>query len=989
MTKRRLAVAIGLAVLVTAFVLWRGRDPGSSSETGPQVAAKVATGSTTSSVAKRADPRTQPRGSIAGVVRTEDKAPIGGAIVCADISAYDLPGELTRDPVCATTDATGAYLLRNLLAAAYSVDAGAKTFRPETFHPGGDRRKTRFDLAAGEARTDVDFALRRGAVEVTGTVSDISGGPVAHAHVRASGGFWGEGATSPVVESDERGAFSIWMPPGNVQLAATADGYAPATGAGRAPGAITLLMTPESSLSGTVVDARSGKPIEGARVTVESATWDWNSTQGERTDAQGTFRVQRLTPGRFIAIAQTATSYGRTEGSTLVGLGQHVDGVIVKVFPASRIVGKVMIPGDKVTVCTEAKVSFRDEEKDRGASARTEPDGTIVAEGVLPGTYKPEVRCEGYQAKDSYPPIVIADKDATDQTWEVEPGATIRGRVLTRSGTPIEDAFISAGTTGGDARAKDDFSGDRSQRDGGYELRGLRVATYRLSVMTDQGVAPEDEYKVELAAGATVERDLILEDGGTIKGTVVDAEGKPVADVSIDASPYANHSRMWFGVDNKSDRTGSFTIDGLRPGDYQVTAEQGFGDRLKKPGTTDDAKQGEKTTVRAGQTATVKLVVEAQNGTIKGIVVDPDGKPVSDAFISSARESDAAGALSTSAQQTRWGWGDSDKPVLTGTDGAFTVTSLAPGTYTLRAYRKGGGEAIAEHVATGAAARLEIKHTGSIGGVTTREGGVPVEITVDLQDLKTGLLRSETFYRTEGRFAIHDLPAGHFHLTVTAEGGHKKLELDLADSEARTGVTVVLESLLTLTGRVVDLATKQPVAGMRMSAQLAQGGSFDENNEGRENISDTTGRFTIKRAPRGQLAIMGIHRDVPDSEYAWIRVLRTVTGSSTVDLGDLTVLKKRLKKGEVAGGLGVHFVELPNDTPPDKYRLEVSFIEPGGAAAKTEIKVGDVITSIDGVDVTGGSSMHAWPLLRAPVGTRLTLGLARGASIVLVLSAPS
>jgi protocatechuate 3,4-dioxygenase beta subunit len=996
MMKRRLGVVVGLAILVIAFLLWRGRDPGSSSTTAPrQVAAKVTTASTPSSIAKRTDPRTQARGSIAGVVRGEEtKAPIAGAIVCADIFAYDLPAELTRDPLCTTTDAAGAYLLRNLLAAKYSLDAGAKTFRPATFRPGGDRRKSQLELAAGEAKTGIDFALRGGAVEVTGTVSDISGGPVAHAQVRASGGFWGDGVSSPVGESDERGAFSIWMPPGQVQIAASADGYAPSTESGRAPGTIELLLTPESSLSGTVVDARTGKPIEAARVTVESSQWSWNSTQGERTDAQGTFRVQRLTPGRFIATAVTDTGYGRTEGSTLVGLGQHVDGVIVKVFPASRIVGKVMIAGDKPAVCVEANVSFRDEAKDRSATARSEPDGTLIAEGVLPGTYKPQVWCDGYQPKDTYPPIVVTDKDVTDLTWEVEGGATVRGKVLTRSGTPVEDANISARTTGGDARAKGDWSGDRSQRDGSYELRALRTATYRLSVDTDQGVAPQDGYKVDAAASKIVEKDLILDEGGTIKGTVVDADGKPVPDVSISASAYANNRSGWFGMgDNKSDSTGSFTIDALRPGDYRVTARRSWGDMLKKPGTTHDARQGERTTVRVGQTSTVKLVVESQNGTIKGVVVDPDGKPVADAFISSARESDAAGAQATSMQQTRgWGWGDSDKPVLTATDGSFTVTRLAPGTYTLRAYRKGGGEAIAEHVAIGATARLEIKHTGSIDGVATRDGGVPEEITVNLEDLKTGFDRSETFYQTAGHFVIHDLPAGHFHLTVSAEGGRKKVELDLADAEARTGVTVALEPLLTLTGRVVDLATKKPVAGMRMSAALAQGGggsSFGWSDDERDNISDDAGRFTIKRAPRGQLAITGFNRDFQDAEYEWIRVLRNVDGTGTVDLGDITVIKKRLKKGEVAGDLGLHFVDLPNDTPPDKYRLEVSFILPGGAAAKTEIKVGDVITAIDGVDVTGGGSMNAWPLLRAPVGTKLTLGLARGATIVLVLSTPS
>jgi hypothetical protein len=91
-------------------------------------------------------------------------------------------------------------------------------------------------------------------------------------------------------------------------------------------------------------------------------------------------------------------------------------------------------------------------------------------------------------------------------------------------------------------------------------------------------------------------------------------------------------------------------------------------------------------------------------------VVDAAGKPVNDAFISAARESDAAGSTHSSVEATRWGDWDSDSvPVLTSTDGTFAVTKLAPGSYSLRAYRKGGGEAVAEHVAVGTTTRLQIK----------------------------------------------------------------------------------------------------------------------------------------------------------------------------------------------------------------------------------------------------------------------------------------
>ena len=994
MMKRRWGVTVGLAILALVVWRWRACSSDAGPEDRPSVGAEVTTATASAASTKRPDPRTLKRGSIAGTVRDETTKPIAAATVCADISADMLPTELTRDAICVTTDAAGAFLIPNLFAAKYSVDAGARTYWPSTFHPDGNKKKDFFPLAAGEAKTGVDFVLRSGGVEITGTVNDISGGPIAHAKVRALGGRWGQGASTPVTETDDKGAFSLWMAPGQAQVTATADGYASAQESGRAPGVFELLLTPESSLSGIVVDARTGTPVEGAKVNVSPAEWRFGEGGGtERTDAHGKFRVERLTPGRYTATARTEHGYGTTEGSTLVGLGQQVEGVVVKLFPAAKIAGKVMIAGDKPTVCIEGGALFRDDARDRQVWARADPDGTLTAEGVLPGTYKPEPWCDGYQTHDTYDPIIVTDKDVTGLEWIVEPGATIKGKVLTKRGEPIEDAFVNGRTVGGAARAKSDWSGGKSERDGSYEMKGLRSASYKLEVSSDKGVPPREGYAVEVTGSKTVEKDLILDDGGTLEGLVVDAKGTPVEGVTIDAMPFADSMMRSFGMDEiKSDAKGTFTIDSLRPGDYRVTARRGWSDRLKKPGTTDDAKQGEKTTIVAAQIATVRLVVEGQTGIIRGTVVAPDGTPVSDAFISTARESDAAGAQDSSMGATRgWGWGDSSKPVLTGVDGTFTITKLTPGKYTLRAYRKGGGEAIAEHVAVGTTAKLEIKDTGSIAGVVTRDGAPLDEITVAVEDLKTGFERSETYFRTDGRFTLKDLPAGHFHVTASAEGGTKKIELDLAHTEAKTGVTLKLEELVTLTGRIIEHGTKKPVAGMRMQAAIAQGGSvsFGWGDDDRDNISDDTGRFTIKRAPRGQLQITGMHKDFQDSDYTFVRTLRTVEGSGTIDIGDITVLKNRIKDGEPAGELGINFVQLPNDTPPDKTRLEISFIEPGGPAIKTNLKVGDVITSVDGIGVTGGDSIHAWTLLRAPPGTKIVLGLARGASVTVVLAAPS
>jgi hypothetical protein len=69
-------------------------------------------------------------------------------------------------------------------------------------------------------------------------------------------------------------------------------------------------------------------------VLVGTSEWGWDDGETVFSDAQGKFRASRLTPGRYVAVAKTERGYGRTAGSTLVGLGQHVDKVEVKLFPA-------------------------------------------------------------------------------------------------------------------------------------------------------------------------------------------------------------------------------------------------------------------------------------------------------------------------------------------------------------------------------------------------------------------------------------------------------------------------------------------------------------------------------------------------------------------------------------------------------------------------------------------------------------------------------
>jgi Carboxypeptidase regulatory-like domain/PDZ domain len=547
----------------------------------------------------------------------------------------------------------------------------------------------------------------------------------------------------------------------------------------------------------------------------------------------------------------------------------------------------------------------------------------------------------------------------------------------------VTAAVIAARREGG-TRDKGSYGSTSAKRDGSYEIRGLRAGSFKITAEVTADFVAKSEVVVEVAANATVERDIALtaEPVGEIAGVVVDGSGAPVAGVDVVATTHRGNG----ATAAKTNTVGAFAIAALRPGGYAIHVMRD-GKLLRKPGATDDMRDGEVATVKVGQTTTVRLVVEVPAERITGTVVDTTDKPIADAFVAAARESDAAGAGSN-VEATRWDW--DKRPVLTSTDGAFEVGKLAPGKYTVRAHLRGGGEAVAEHVATGSSVKLTIQATGSFEGTVRRSGGAIVDdVAITIRDATSGYRRREQFYRTAGRFVIRDVPKGSYVVVADAAGGTKQLELELREGEARTGVDFELLELVVLTGRIVQLGTTTPVAGFQVIARPVRGGGMYPQDPRRAS-SDAAGRFIVHNVAPGQLVIMMW----PDgeSDFTGVTSYRTITGSGTgsgtIDIGDLVALKRRLKPGETAGDLGLKFRQQPNDTPPDRRESRVSYIDPKGPAAKSGIEVEDVIVSIDGIDVRGENLGRIRALVNAPPGTKLALGLARGATVYITLAAP-
>jgi len=991
-SRRTAWIAGGALVLAVLALLWwrsgRERDDGSTAATstdGTKLGGRTPIGASAEDgepVPRRWDDRSA---SIAGTVRTKDGTPIAAADVCVlfGVDEPEVPSALRRAPRCATTGTDGRYAMAELPPLQLGVHASAPTFVPGQHErsPGHDGVR----LQAGQHRTDIDIVLAPGGVEIRGVVEDVSGGVIEGALVHHAAWSLGPGRGMGFTKSDERGEFSLWVGPGDVSLAADAEGYAPGFAHGPAPGhTFSIPMTPESVLAGIVVHAADGTPVADARV---DASQDGSATV--YTDARGRFRIDRLEPGRYKPSASTEGGYGLAAQSVHLGLGQSAEEVRIELHPAVSVRGRVVLAGTG-TPCTEGSVSLADNASHLHHEGSTRDDGSVQITAVQPGTYEVGVHCEGKLAAQSYPKLIVGTEPIVDLVWEVGDGLAVAGVVVGPDGAPVNDVWVSANPKTAAADGQVAYAQARTGVDGRFRLEGLVAGTYAVSAGSRglDVIPPAQPTDVDVVAGPTPEIRIAMSAAGTVEGRVLDSGGKPVAKANIQLHADEHGWGEWgTSVDD-----GTFTIRGVRPQPYRVTASRGWRDTMRAPGTGDDDVQGERVTVRAGETARVELVVEDRSGRIRGRVVDESGGPVDDAFVQAHREPEsAAAAASANRRRLRWG-GGGDDPVLTDQDGRFELGNLAPGKHTIFATVRGGDEGMTEHVAVGSEGIVvRLTSGGSISGsVELAGGGAPKRFTLTLEAREIGFHRGETFFETEGAWTIDHLPPGEYQVSVEAPEGSDTASVTLADGESKAGIVLQLRPKVDVEGIIVDLDTGAPVSNVVVQISPRRSYySFYLDSGGKENASDESGKFSVKAAPAGKVRIALMPRTGGDETYGFQMVGGTIPGDvRTYTLPPITLVKSRLLRDQPPGDLGFTITEPPLTVDVEDAPLTVAFIRPGGPAARTELAVGDVIVGVDGKDVRGENFFRYDTLVAVPQGTKLSLELQGGKTVEITAGKP-
>lgn len=372
--------------------------------------------------------------------------------------------------------------------------------------------------------------------------------------------------------------------------------------------------------------------------------------------------------------------------------------------------------------------------------------------------------------------------------------------------------------------------------------------------------APIEQHVDALAPGAQRRIELMLVAAITLRGRVVDSDGKPIAGAVFEVSSRAGPElRADFAIDparTTSASDGTFELTGLPPGDWTVTATAaGY-----RPATCDTGVLAEGA-VREG------LLLTLPSGlSIRGRVTWPDGKPAASAAIEwRPLNRDALFVFGELL-------GESESEVWTADDGTFEIPALDDGAYEIeaRAVRdvpsseSGAPDSVfAQWRASRTDVRagtsdlvLALRPPASISGRVVDDLGQPIRSFRIRALLSHGAIgggratieAEQSFDTPDGRFVLSAVPEGEVNLEVESVGATQSMSTPVQVPGDGAPVEVRLLRNARIVGAVVDphgVVVRQATIELRDEL----GNDAEPRDHDAAVQSDELGRFELQMSP--------------------------------------------------------------------------------------------------------------------------------------------
>ncbi|MFI5301030.1 MAG: carboxypeptidase-like regulatory domain-containing protein, partial [Polyangiales bacterium] len=732
-------------------------------------------------------------GVIRGCVTDEKTTPLTTARICASFERSDASPNDPFEAACGSATDDGCYSL-SVTPGRYTLVATAPDHLPAQWT--GSPAIHTVTVGADDTRAGVDFTLASGGVTASGEVRDYLARPIGGATVDAIV----DGMTV-TTHTDAQGDFSLSVGEGDLALRAIAPGYAPSVTSGHAPGhAFELTLDPESVVTGHVVDADTHAALADARVCVDvdpGVQSLGDVRRCARSAVDGSYRLERLSMGRYKPSAIALRRRGVASESVRLGFGETSRDVVIEAREAFTVSGRVLLEGTPAA-CPEGTVSLRDE-LGNGQSAAIDAVGTASFEAVSAGAYRVRIACPGYVGVASAALLSIG-ADATDLVWTVRPGAVLRGVVADVHGAPVADADVQSGS-----------AHVRSDRDGRFAIDGVgELGT--VTVAAEGFVSSKAQWR---AVGGRTPTDLrlVLTPGTTLIGDVVDGSGAPLANVSVDVTGGGGDPRELSPTVLTDDR-GAFVLRGVSLRADKIRGRSRGGSTVEAPVDL------------SAHPARVHLVLDTEDGVVRGRVVEPDGTPVVEATVRALKEDPHTPASALASLRAGVG-----TRARTNATGEFTLAHLARGTYALRA-DSAGREGVASSVILDSTVKLTLRPTRRLSGtVTTRKGAPATDFDLKLTAPDDSVVETEHFSSSTGAFSFDGLPSTSILATASTKDAIVKQPVSLVDDDAPS-VQLVLVPQSHLRGRMVWMEGGASIEAMDVfasgvSRRTESDGAFD------------------------------------------------------------------------------------------------------------------------------------------------------------------
>ena len=378
-----------------------------------------------------------------------------------------------------------------------------------------------------------------------------------------------------------------------------------------------------------------------------------------------------------------------------------------------------------------------------------------------------------------------------------------------------------------------------TESDGGFVFEGLIRRDYRLEATAgDRYAGPARLRLTEKPEPVT----LRMRKGGTVEVMVTErAGGAPVKGAEVEL----RSTLTWKATTNGD---GIAQLKGVGAGWSPLVARaKGFAQHAMMLGTSGHAETVEH----------VSLAL-ARGAALAGRVVDDKGKPIANARV-----------VATSASEPLPVVDPRRDGVVTGADGAFSLASVAAGTWRLTA-TAGAGEYApttsspitvdGEHARTGIELRLAAGAV--VHGIVKDKAGVPVaaaDVSVVVQGYVPWRARRQAFTDASGKFTIGGLAQRAFDVVAWHDSGASAIVPADLGAKRELDVVLTLEIGGAISGTVVD-KRGQPIGDAQVIAEPDwSGGTADRaawSVRGvQEAVSDQAGAFRFAGMPDGSYRV--------------------------------------------------------------------------------------------------------------------------------------